>query len=39
MSQVRPPSDPAAERAILESVPPFRDLSGRDLGTLAASPR
>ncbi len=39
MSQVRPPSDPAAQRAILESVPLFRDLSERDLGTLAASLR
>ncbi len=39
MSQVRHPSDPAALRATLESVPLFRDLSQQDLGTLAASLR
>lgn len=39
MSQVRPPSDPGALHAMLESVPLFRDLSQRDLGALAASLR
>ena len=36
MSQVRPPADPAALRAVLESVPLFRDLSPDDLATLAS---
>jgi CRP/FNR family transcriptional regulator/CRP/FNR family cyclic AMP-dependent transcriptional regulator len=39
MSQVRPPSDPVALRAMLGSVPLFRDLPQQDLGTLAASLR
>jgi CRP-like cAMP-binding protein len=39
MSQVRPSADPAALRAMLESVPLFRDLSAADLGTLASSLR
>jgi CRP-like cAMP-binding protein len=39
MSQARHPSDPAALRAILESVPLFRDLAEADLDTLAASLR
>jgi len=39
MSQIRPPTDPAALRAVLESVPLFRDLSEPDLGTLALSLR
>ena len=39
MSQTRPPSDPGALRAALESVPLFRDLPDADLGVLAASLR
>ena len=39
MSQTRPPSDPGALRAVLESVPLFRDLPDADLGVLAASLR
>jgi CRP-like cAMP-binding protein len=39
MSQVRPPADPAALRAVLESVPLFRDMTPDDLGTLAAGLR
>jgi CRP/FNR family cyclic AMP-dependent transcriptional regulator len=39
MSQVRPPADPAAQRAVLESVPQFRDMPPDDLATLAAGLR
>ena len=39
MSQARPHADPAALRAVLESVPLFRDLSDADLDLLAASLR
>jgi len=39
VSQTRPPSDPGALRAVLESVPLFRDLPDADLGVLAASLR
>ena len=39
MSQVRPPADPAALRAVLESVPLFRGLSEEDLNTLATGLR
>ncbi|HYO44246.1 MAG TPA: Crp/Fnr family transcriptional regulator [Candidatus Limnocylindrales bacterium] len=39
MSQSRPPADPGAMRAVLESVPLFSDLSAQDLGLLAASLR
>jgi CRP-like cAMP-binding protein len=39
MSQVRPPADPAALRAVLESVPLFHGLSDEDLNTLASGLR
>jgi len=39
VSQVRPPADPAALRAVLASVPLFRDLPDEDLATLASSLR
>jgi CRP/FNR family cyclic AMP-dependent transcriptional regulator len=39
VSQTRSPADPGALRAVLESVPLFRDLSEQDLGVLAASLR
>jgi CRP-like cAMP-binding protein len=35
MSQVRPPADPAALRAVLETVPLFRDMAPDDLAVLA----
>jgi CRP-like cAMP-binding protein len=39
VNQTRPPADPGAMRAALESVPLFRGLSDEDLGLLAASLR
>jgi CRP-like cAMP-binding protein len=39
MSQVRPPADPAAMRAVLESVPLFRDMAPDDLSAFAGGLR